>query len=61
MAWKIDEAANFVSVQLIEQECGIYDKCRADYARRDKIDLAWERISYEMKKFGSCLSYFETI
>jgi hypothetical protein len=43
MAWKTDEAANFVSVQLIEQETGIYDKRHPDYARQDKIDLAWER------------------
>jgi hypothetical protein len=33
-------------VQLIEQELDmVYDKCHADYARRDKIDLAWKRIS----------------
>jgi hypothetical protein len=25
LAWKVDEAANFVSVQLTEQELGIYD------------------------------------
>jgi hypothetical protein len=42
MARKVDEAANFVSVQLIEQEPGIYNKCHADYARQDKIDLALE-------------------
>jgi hypothetical protein len=40
MARKVDEAANFVFAQLIEQH-DIYDKCHADYARRDKIDLAW--------------------
>jgi hypothetical protein len=40
MARKVDEAANFVFVQLIEQEPGIYDKCHANYARQDKIDLA---------------------
>jgi hypothetical protein len=33
MARKVDEAANFVSLQLIEQEPGIYDKC---HARQDK-------------------------
>jgi hypothetical protein len=27
MALKVDEAANFVFVQLSEQEPGIYDKC----------------------------------
>jgi hypothetical protein len=45
MARKVAEAANFVFVQLIEQERGVYDKCHTDYARQDKIDLAWERIS----------------
>jgi hypothetical protein len=44
MARKVDEAANFVFVQLIEQEPGIYDKRHPDYARQDKTDLAWERI-----------------
>jgi hypothetical protein len=42
MTRKVDEAANFVFVQLIEQEPGIYDKRHPDYARQDKIDLAWE-------------------
>jgi hypothetical protein len=37
MAWKVDKAANFVFVQLTEQE-------------QDKIDLAWERISHETKE-----------
>jgi hypothetical protein len=37
MARKVDEAANFVFVQLIVQEPAIYDKRHADYARRDKI------------------------
>jgi hypothetical protein len=49
MARKVDEAANIVFVQLIQQEPGLYDKCYADYARWDKIHLAWERISHEMK------------
>jgi hypothetical protein len=40
MAQKVDEAANFVFMQLIEQETGIYDKCHPDDARQDKIDLA---------------------
>jgi hypothetical protein len=61
MARKVDEAANFVFVQLIEQEPGIYDKRHPDYARWDKIDLACERISREMKVSGSRLSSFETI
>jgi hypothetical protein len=42
MAWKVDEAANFVFVQLIEQEPGIYDKRHADYAKQDKTDLVSE-------------------
>jgi hypothetical protein len=45
MAQKVDEAADFVFVHFIEQEPGIYDKCHTEYARRVKIDLAWERIS----------------
>jgi hypothetical protein len=60
MARKVDEVANFVFVQLIEQELGIYDKRHSDYARRDKIDLAWEGISHETKESGSRLSSFET-
>jgi hypothetical protein len=52
MARKVDEAANFVFVQLIEQESGVYDKSHPDYSRRDKIDLVWERISHEMKESG---------
>jgi hypothetical protein len=37
MARKVDEAASFIFVQLIEQEPGIYDKHHPDYARRDKM------------------------
>jgi hypothetical protein len=33
MARKVDEAANFVFVQLLEEEPGIYDKCHPEYAR----------------------------
>jgi hypothetical protein len=61
MARKVTEAANFVFVQLIEQEPGIYDKFQADYIRKDIIDLAWQRISHETKESGSWLSSFETI
>jgi hypothetical protein len=50
LAGKVDEAANFVFVQLIEQEPGIYDKRHPDYASQNKIDLAWERISQETKE-----------
>jgi hypothetical protein len=52
MARKVDEASNLVFVQLIEQEPGIYDKSHPDYARQDKTDLAWERISHETKESG---------
>jgi hypothetical protein len=45
MVRKVDEAANFVFVQSIEQEPCIYEKCHADHDMQDKIDLAWERIS----------------
>jgi hypothetical protein len=61
MALKVDEAANIVFVQLTEQVPGIYDKRHPDYARRDKIDLAWERIFHETKESGFRLSSFETI
>jgi hypothetical protein len=61
IAQKVDEADNFVFVQLIEQEPGIYDHHHSDYARQDKIDLVWERISHETKESGSRLSSFETI
>jgi hypothetical protein len=37
MARKFDETDNFVFAQLIEQEPGIYDKCKPDYTRREKI------------------------
>jgi hypothetical protein len=33
------EADNFVFVELIEQEPGIYDKCHADYARQIRFVL----------------------
>jgi hypothetical protein len=55
VARKVDEAANFVSVQLTEQEPGICDKRHPDYARRDKTDLAWERIFHEMKESDMCV------
>jgi hypothetical protein len=65
VARKVDEAANFVFcflffLQLTEQEPGIYDKRHTDYAMRDKIDFAWERISHETES-GSRLSSFETM
>jgi hypothetical protein len=59
MAGKADEASNFVFVQLIEQELGIYDKHHTDYARQDKIYLVWEGIFHETKESGSRLSSFE--
>jgi hypothetical protein len=47
----VDEPADFVFEQLTELDPVIYDKFHPDYARRDKIVLAWERISHEME-FG---------
>jgi hypothetical protein len=55
-----EEGPNFVFVQLIEQEPGIYDKRHPGYARQDKIHLAWERISHETKEYVSRLSSYET-
>jgi hypothetical protein len=52
MARKVDEATNFAFVQLIEQEPSLYDKSHPDYARRDKMDLAWGRIAREMSESG---------
>jgi hypothetical protein len=49
MTRKVDEAANFVFVHLIEQEPGLYDKSHTDYSRRGKVDLVWERISHKIK------------
>jgi hypothetical protein len=43
MARKVDEIADFVFLQLIENEPGMYDKHHPDYTRRDTIDLAWEK------------------
>jgi hypothetical protein len=42
MVRKIDEAANFIFVQLIDRKRTIYDKHHAHCARRDKMDLALE-------------------
>jgi hypothetical protein len=49
MGRKVDEGANFIFVQIIEQEPAIYDKRHADNARWDNIGLAWERISHRME------------
>jgi hypothetical protein len=54
-ARKVDGAADYVFVQLTEKEPGIYDKRHPDYTRRNKIDLAWERISHEMKESATCV------
>jgi hypothetical protein len=59
VARKVDEAANFAFVQLIDQEPGIYDKRHPDYARQGKIDLAWERTSHETKESGSRFKFFQ--
>jgi hypothetical protein len=38
MVRKVEEADNFVFVQLVEQEPGTYGKGHPDYTRGDKID-----------------------
>jgi hypothetical protein len=58
MARTVDEVANYVFVQLIEQEPGVYEKRHTGYARRDKIDLPWERIFHEMKQSGMCVCIY---
>jgi hypothetical protein len=57
-ARKVDEAANFVFMQLNEQQSGIYAKRQPDCATKGKTDLAWERISHETSLDPG---YFETI
>jgi hypothetical protein len=52
MTRKLDEAANFVFVQLIEQSLVyVYEKCHPDYVRQDKIYLAWKKFT-EMRETG---------
>jgi hypothetical protein len=58
IAWKVEEAANFVFIQLIEQEPAIHDKHHADYAMQDNIDLTWERISRRMEESGMCVCVY---
>jgi hypothetical protein len=55
IARNADEAANFVFVQLIEQVPSIYDKSHPDHTRWDTVNLAWEKISREMKESGMCV------
>jgi hypothetical protein len=47
-------------LQLIVQEPSIYDKRHTDYARQDRIDLAWEGILYEMKESGMSAKAMQT-
>jgi hypothetical protein len=61
MVLKVHEAPNFVFVQLIEKEPSIYDKRRAAYAWRNKIGLAWERISHRMEKPDVCIRMYVCI
>jgi hypothetical protein len=52
MAQKVNEATNFAVVQLIEKEPCLYDKSHPDYACRNKVDFAWDRISHDVKEPG---------
>jgi hypothetical protein len=58
MAWKADETSDFVFVQLIKQEPSMYDKSHPDYARWDKVDLAWEKIFHKMNESGMCVNVY---
>jgi hypothetical protein len=63
MAWKVDEAVNFVFVQLTEQEPDVYDKyiydeCHPDYTSQANINLAWEGIYHETKESGVHVKFF---
>jgi hypothetical protein len=49
VARRVDEAANFGLMQLIEQKPSIYDKCHPGCARWDKTDLACGRIYHGME------------
>jgi hypothetical protein len=51
-AQKVDEAIHFAFVQFTEQEQGLYDHSHPDYARRDKLDLACEKILHEITQPG---------
>jgi hypothetical protein len=55
VAQKIDKAADFVFVQLIEQEPGIYDRCHPDYSRQQEVDSSWVRILHGMKESDVCV------
>jgi hypothetical protein len=50
MARKVDQTANLVFNAVNGAGAWyIYDRGHPDYAGREKIDLAWERISHKMK------------
>jgi hypothetical protein len=58
MAQKVNEATNLAFVQLIDQGPSLYEKSLSDYTRRDKVDLAWERISQDIRESGIFLLKF---
>jgi hypothetical protein len=51
-AQKFDETTHFAFAQCTEQKQGLYDHSHPDYARRDKLDLAWEKISHQITEPG---------
>jgi hypothetical protein len=49
IAQEVDEATNVAFVQSRSQA---FMTSHPDYAQRDKVDLAWERILHERKERG---------
>ena len=52
MAQKVHEATNFAFIHLTDQGPSLYEKSHSNYTQRDKVDLAWERISHDIREHG---------
>ena len=52
MAQKVHEDTNFALVHLTDQGSSLYEKSHSNYTQRDKVDLAWERISHDIREHG---------
>jgi len=46
------QSIHFAFVQLNDQVPGLYEKSHPDHTQRDKVDLAWERISHDIREHG---------
>jgi hypothetical protein len=58
MARKADETSDLVFVQLIGQETNLYDRSHPDCVRRDKVGLAWGKISHKKNECGTCANVY---